>query len=86
MFIQLLTFIPRILLTSRTVNRIHNKKIGFNTIIIGSQQKAKDILIEINNLKKGTGHFIIGYISSSNGKQGLFAQTGLEKLGNYQRT
>ena len=63
-----LTFLPRIILTSSTVSKIHNKKIGFNTIIIGSQQKSKDILIEINNLKKGTGHLIIGYISSSNGK------------------
>ena len=38
----IITFIPRIILTSRTVNQIHNKKIGFNTIVIGSSQKAKD--------------------------------------------
>ena len=78
-----LTFLPRIVLTSITVSKIHNKKIGFNTIIIGSQQKSKDILIEINNLKNGTGHFIIGYISSSNGKN-IISQTGLKKLGNYK--
>ena len=78
-----LTFLPRIILTSSTVSKIHSKKIGFNTIIIGSQQKSKDILIEINNLEKGTGHLIIGYISSSNGKN-IISQTGLKKLGNYK--
>ena len=78
-----LTFLPRIILTSSTVSKIHNKKIGFNTIIIGSQQKSKDILIEINNLEKGTGHLIIGYISSSNGKN-IISQTDLKKLGNYK--
>jgi FlaA1/EpsC-like NDP-sugar epimerase len=46
-----LTFTPRILLTSKTVSSIHQKKIGFNTILIGSEKKAKYIFNEINNLK-----------------------------------
>ena len=79
-----LTFIPRILLTSRTVNSIHQKKIGFNTIIIGGEKKAKDIFNEIKNLKKGSGQFIIGYVSNAKSKD-LIADTGLEKLGDYHQ-
>jgi len=78
----IITFIPRIILTSRTVNQIHNKKIGFNTIVIGSSQKAKDTYLEICNLKKATGHFIIGYVCTNGGKD-VINETGLKKLGVY---
>ena len=79
-----LTFTPRILLTSKTVRSIHQKKIGFKTILIGSEKKSKDIFNEINNLKKGTGHFFIGYVSTSNSKD-LIGETGLKKLGDYHQ-
>jgi exopolysaccharide biosynthesis polyprenyl glycosylphosphotransferase len=79
-----LTFTPRIFLTSKIVSSIHQKKIGFNTILIGSEKKAKDIFNEINNLKKGTGHFFIGYISTVNSKN-LIVETGLKKLGDYHQ-
>ena len=78
----IITFIPRIILTSKTVNQIHNKKIGFNTILIGSSQKAKDIFSEINNLRQATGHFVIGYVCTNGGKD-LIKETGLKKLGAY---
>ena len=78
----IITFIPRIILTSRTVNQIHNKKIGFNTIVIGSSQKARDTYLEICNLKKATGHFIIGYVCTNGGKD-VINETGLKKLGAY---
>lgn len=78
----IITFIPRIVFTSTTVNKIHNKKIGFNTILIGSSQKAKDTYLEICNLKKASGHFIIGYICT-NGGENVIGDTGLNKLGEY---
>jgi exopolysaccharide biosynthesis polyprenyl glycosylphosphotransferase len=66
------------------VSSIHQKKIGFNTILIGSEKKAKDIFNEINNLKKGTGHFFIGYVSTANSKD-FIGETGLNKLGDYHQ-
>lgn len=66
------------------MSSIHQKKIGFNTILIGSEKKARDIFNEINNLKKGTGHFFIGYVSTSNSKD-LIGETGLKKLGDYHQ-
>ncbi len=77
-----LTLFPRIVLTSNIVKKIHQKKIGFNTLIIGSSQKAKDTFLEITNLKKGTGHFFVGYVSTNDAKDQLF-QSGLKNHGNY---
>ena len=47
-----LTFIPRIIITTNIVRKVHNGFIGFNTLIIGSRNKAKETLLEIQNLKK----------------------------------
>jgi exopolysaccharide biosynthesis polyprenyl glycosylphosphotransferase len=79
----LLTLIPRLVITSNTVKKIHNGKIGFNTLIIGSKQKAKETLEEIKQLKKLTGHFFIGYITT-NGGEDIMQSTGLQKLGKYE--
>ncbi|MFL2585801.1 MAG: sugar transferase [Parvicellaceae bacterium] len=79
-----ITFIPRILITSNTVKKIHLGKIGFNTLLIGSKQKAKDKVEEINQLKKATGHFFKGYITT-NGGEDIMRTTGMTKLGNYQQ-
>ena len=77
-----LTLLPRILFTSNIVKKIHLKKIGFNTLIIGSSQKANDIYQEITNLKQGTGHFFVGYVSTNDSKDQLL-QSGLQNHGNY---
>ena len=61
----LLTLIPRIIITTNTVNKIHNGKIGFNTLIIGSKQKAFETYEEITQLKKSSGHFFKGYVTVS---------------------
>ena len=78
-----LTFIPRILITSDTVSKIHKGKVGFNTLIIGSKQKAKDTVEEIKQLKKASGHFFIGYITT-NGGEDIMQSTGIKKLGHYK--
>ena len=78
-----LTLIPRLLITSNTVNKIHSGKIGFNTLIIGSKQKAKDTFEEIRQLKKASGHFFLGYITT-NGGEDIMQTSGIKKLGHYQ--
>ena len=77
-----LTFLPRIIITSNLVSKIHKGKIGFNTLIIGSRNKAKETLLEIRGLKKSSGYFFKGYIST-NGGPDMMTSTGLEKLGDY---
>ncbi len=77
-----LTFLPRIIITSNLVSKIHKGKVGFNTLIIGSRNKAKETLLEIRGLKKSSGYFFKGYIST-NGGPDMMTTTGLEKLGDY---
>jgi len=77
-----LTFLPRIIITSNLVSKIHKGKIGFNTLIIGSRNKAKETLLEIRGLKKSSGYFFKGYIST-NGGPDMMTTTGLDKLGDY---
>jgi exopolysaccharide biosynthesis polyprenyl glycosylphosphotransferase len=64
----ILTFVVRFTLTTRTVKRIHRREIGFNTIIIGCNQKAIDTLNELNAIKNYPGYNIIGFVSSNGGK------------------
>lgn len=54
-------FTPRFVVVSWIVNRIHKRKDGFNTLIIGGSDKAVAIYDEIMNLKKGNGNQIIGF-------------------------
>jgi exopolysaccharide biosynthesis polyprenyl glycosylphosphotransferase len=58
-----LTFIPRFLIVSNIVSRIHKRKAGFRTMIIGGSERAIDIYNEIEGLPKGTGNDFIGFIN-----------------------
>ena len=53
----------RFLLTTRTALRIHNKVIGFNTLIIGSNEKAKVLFKELESEQKSSGHILMGFLN-----------------------
>ena len=74
------SYIPRLLITSATVSAINKGRLGFNTIIIGSDRKAVEIFIEINNQIRSTGNKFIGFISI-NGKGGYPMDKYLNHLG-----
>ncbi|HSN50061.1 MAG TPA: sugar transferase, partial [Bacteroidales bacterium] len=54
----------RFILTSRTANKIQNKIIGFNTIIVGSNGNAVSIYHEIENQEKSSGNRFIGFVNA----------------------
>ncbi len=56
-------FIPRFTLVSLIVKRIHSRKAGFKTLIVGGSDKAVEIYNEIEDLPKGIGHNFIGFIN-----------------------
>ncbi len=56
------TYLLRFLLTSRTVYRIQNRQIGFNTIIIGSSQKAMELFLEMEKERKSYGNKFVGFV------------------------
>ena len=51
----------RFILTTLTGVQIKNRKIGFNTLIIGSNEKAVELFLELSGQKYSTGNKIIGF-------------------------
>ncbi len=77
-----LTFIPRFMLTSRTVRRVHGREIGFNTLLVGGNERAIAIYQEIEGMKKSPGNRFVGFVSVNGGDQQL-SSVGLERLGKW---
>lgn len=87
LFISLLTlqfaftYIPRLILTTITNYKVHSRKIGFNTIIIGGNEKALEIYTKIENQEQSVGNKFIGFVSISNNNKFLL-ENHLKYLGN----
>ncbi|MCL3779693.1 sugar transferase [Prolixibacteraceae bacterium JC049] len=75
------TYFFRLILTATTVKRIKNGKIGFNTLIIGSNERALKTHQELTHMKRPTGHRFLGYIPLESPTQDLLQGT-LPQLGN----
>lgn len=63
-----LTYFFRLILTTITVRRIHNKKIGFNTLLIGSRKNAVNIYHDVENQVKSSGNRFNGFVRISGDK------------------
>ncbi|MCC7332426.1 MAG: sugar transferase [Flavobacteriales bacterium] len=72
----------RFILTTHTGKRIKNRKIGFNTLIIGSNQKALDLYLELTNQRYSTGNAIIGFTHVNEAKEISKLEKHLTHLGN----
>lgn len=60
-----LTYIPRVITTTKVVNKIHSGKIGFNTLIIGSDKVALNTYKSVIKEHSASGNFILGYVMVS---------------------
>ena len=58
-----LTYLPRLILTSRTVRRIHSRQIGFPTLMIGGKRKAMLTYLDLENQETYSGNIFEGYVS-----------------------
>ncbi|MBK9192559.1 MAG: sugar transferase [Crocinitomicaceae bacterium] len=58
-----ITLVPRFILTTIHVKRIHRGAYGFKTLIIGGSQKAIEILDEIQKQKQSSGHLFEGFVN-----------------------
>jgi len=65
LFLIHLTFliVPRLMITSVIVRKVHDRSIGFNTLLIGGSKKAVDIYREIEQLPKGIGNRFSGFVN-----------------------
>lgn len=62
---------------------LQNEKIGFNTLIIGDNQKALNIYEEITQVKKSLGFKFIGFISLDE-RQEKLSKLPIQKLNNIE--
>ena len=58
-----LTYMCRLIITTRTARKIHRKEIGFNTLIVGSNGNACAIYNEIENQVYSSGNIIVGFVN-----------------------
>lgn len=80
----LITALSRLLLSTYTNKKIHDRQFGFNTIIVGSNERALKMFREINALKYGIGNKFVGFIHIE-GKNGYSEELTKElpHLGEY---
>lgn len=60
-----LNFIPKFITNSIIANKIHSRKIGFNTLIIGKNKRSLELLSKLNSARKSAGYFIVGYVDAN---------------------
>lgn len=77
-----ITYLFRFLITSRTVYKVQHRKIGFNTIIIGSNEKAVKLYLDMEGEKKSYGNKFIGFARVDK-KDNYIIEDHLPFLGNY---
>jgi exopolysaccharide biosynthesis polyprenyl glycosylphosphotransferase len=56
-----------LIITTSTTHKIHKRQFGFNTLLIGGNDKAVEVYQEINQQKHGTGNKFVGFVSVQNG-------------------
>ena len=75
-----ITFIFRYILVSTTVHKIHHRIIGYNTLIIGSNENALKLYKDLNNAKKSSGFKTVGFVHV-NGNNGHLLKQHLNHFG-----
>ncbi len=78
-----LTYVGRLVITTRTTKKIHNGEIGFNTLIIGSNGNACSIYKDIVGQKFSSGSFIVGFVNVFD-KDVYKVEKYIPRLGNYK--
>lgn len=79
----LLTYIPRVIITTRIINKIQKGIIGFNTLIIGSDKVAQETYRSVMAQNKYSGHYILGFISVP-GEEDFSLSEDLPHLGDLE--
>jgi len=59
-----LTYLGRLMITTRTIRRIHRGEIGFNTLIVGSNGNAVKVYNDLINQEYSSGNFFVGFVNA----------------------
>jgi exopolysaccharide biosynthesis polyprenyl glycosylphosphotransferase len=77
------TYFFRLVLTTRTVHQVHSGKLGFNTLIIGSNGNAESIYQSIMNQEISSGNRFVGFVNVHD-REVFKMNKYLPYLGNYK--
>lgn len=77
-----LTYIPRLTITGITKRNIERGKIGFNTLLIGSNEKALDLYKKLTLQEEKYGYNFVGFINIFNKKDSVLHKH-LNHLGSF---
>lgn len=80
----LLALIPKLIITSNMVKRIHKGEIGFPTLIVGGNESALNIYQEIKALKDSPGFKFVGFVST-NGVDKQLKESDLTYFGGFDK-
>lgn len=78
-----LTYLPRLVITTLTNNKIHNRIIGFNTLIIGCNGHAFAVYNELENQPQSSGNKFVGFVDAGLCKHNLL-EAYLPHLGAFE--
>jgi len=78
-----ITYLFRLILTTRTVWKIHRKEIGFKTIIVGSNGNAVKIFEEMGRQEVPSGNIFTGFVNVIEYKKYKIGKY-LPRLGRFQ--
>jgi len=70
----ILTYVPRLIITSITAGKVHRGLLGYRTIIIGSNGLALEIFRKIREEKIPSGTILTGYVSVNKSESELFSR------------
>ena len=77
-----ITYFPRLIITSVTQQKIKNGKIGFNTLLIGSNGKALNLYQKLTSGVEKYGYKFVGFINIYNKKDTTLSRH-LKHLGSF---
>ena len=78
-----ITYLFRFFITTRTVNRVHKRQIGFKTLIVGGGASAVTMYRNLTDSVKSGGNFIIGFVNGMDEK-GYELKAYIPYLGSYK--
>ena len=78
-----ITYSFRLTLTTRTVRKIHSGKIGYNTLIVGSNGNAVKVYNDIINEEISSGNKFIGFVNVNDHKA-FKVEKYMPHLGRYE--
>lgn len=80
----LVTTIARMIILTRAKRQLQKGLVAYNTIVIGSDQRALNIYQEITHYKKSLGYAFTGYVEA-NGEHRSELEQYMPRLGNLQQ-